>query len=241
MIAHKQQLGGKTKSTVQPKRAEQRNPTQSKLDTTQGRQRSLPCYRCQGYGHRQSECLTKVNPGKDQKSSTPVGQSNQKKTRAMMARSHEDGEEAFTCVNVKRPRSSGNSKRSNSNRLTSDDEAIYSATCHAQSNDSQIYIGVGKLNGWPVKVLRDTGCTGMIVDKTWIPNSMVIPGSSGSLQMVDHTLIDVPLANVYLDSPYYKGHCKVMCVSSPIYPVILGNVRGAHQILPDPDRKRSLS
>ena len=55
--------------------------------------------------------------------------------------------------------------------------------------------------------------------------------------MVDHTLIDVPLANVYLDSPYYKGHCKVMCVSSPVYPVIIGNVRGARQILPEPEWK----
>ena len=50
-------------------------------------------------------------------------------------------------------------------------------------------------------------------------------------------MIDVPLANVYLDSPYYKGHCKVMCVSSLVYPVITGNVRGAHQMLPDPNWK----
>ena len=43
----------------------------------------------------------------------PVGQSNQKKTRAMVARSHEDVEEAFKRgVNVERPRSSGNSKKS---------------------------------------------------------------------------------------------------------------------------------
>ena len=28
-----------------------------------------------------------------------------------------------------------------------------------------------------------------------------------------------------------------MCVSSPLYPVIIGNVRGAHQMLPDPDWK----
>ena len=66
---------------------------------------------------------------------------------------------------------------------------------------------------------------------------MVIPGSSGLLQMVDHTLINVTLANVYLDSPYYKGYCKVMSVNSPIYPVIIGNVRGARQMLPDPDWK----
>ena len=108
-----------------------------------------------------------------------------------------------------------------------------SVACRTKSNDSQIYIGVGKLNGWPVKVLRDTGCTGMIVDRALISDSMVIPGNSGSMQMVDHTLIDVPLANVYLESPYYKGHCKVMCVSSPVYPVITGNVRGAGQMLPD--------
>ena len=77
----------------------------------------------------------------------------------------------------------------------------------------------------------------MIVDRALVPEVMVIPDSSGSLQMVDHTLIDVPLANVYLDSPYYKGHCRVMCVSSPVYPVIIGNVRGARRMLPDPDWK----
>ena len=138
LMAHKQQLGGKDMYTVQPKRAEQRKPTQSKLDVTQGRQRLLQCYRCQGYGHRQSECLTKVSPSKDQKSSTPAGQSNQKKTRAMVAKSHVDGEEAFTCVNMERPRSSGNSKKSSLNGLASNDEAIYSAACSAQSNDGQI-------------------------------------------------------------------------------------------------------
>ena len=114
----------------------------------------------------------------------PVGQSNQKKTRAMSVRSNEDSEEACACVNVEKPRSNGNSKNSNSNRLTSDDEAIYSSAFRAQSNDGQIYIEVDKLNGWPVKVLPDTRCTGMIVDRALIPDSMVIPGSSGLLQMV---------------------------------------------------------
>ena len=35
------------------KRTEQRKPTQSKPDMTQGCQRSLQGYRCQGYAHRQ--------------------------------------------------------------------------------------------------------------------------------------------------------------------------------------------
>ena len=130
-----------------------------------------------------------------------------------------------------------NSKKSGTEGSTNSDRAVYSAVWCAQSNDGQTYMGVGKLNGRPVKVLRDTGCTGMIVDRALVPDVMVIPGSSGSLQMVDHTLIDVLLANVYLDSPYYKGHCRVMCVSPPVYPVIIGNVRGAQRMLPDPDWK----
>ena len=155
----------------------------------------------------------------------------------MVAQLDEDGEKAFTCVEVEGTRSRSNCKKSGTEGSTNSDRAVYSAVCRAQSNDGQTYVGVGKLNGRPVKVLRDTGCTGMIVDRALVPDVMVIPGSSGSLQMVDHTLIDVPLANVYLDSPYYKGHCRVMCVSSPVYPVIIGNVRGARRMLPDPDWK----
>ena len=107
---------------------------------------------------------------------------------------------------------------------TNSDRVVYSVVCHAQSNGDHTYIGVGKLNGRPVKVLRDTSCTGMIVDRALVPDVMVILGSTGWLQMMDHTLIDVPLANVNLDSPYCKGHCRAMCVSLPICPVIIGNV-----------------
>ena len=236
MIAHKEQLG-KSKATVQPRRADQKKMTQSKPDSSQGRQRSLQCYCCHGFGHKQSECGTKISPGKDQKgSSTPVSQSSQKKTRAMVAQLDEDGEKAFTCVEVEGTRSRSNSKKIGTEGSTNSDRAVYSAVCHAHSNDGQTYVGVGKLNGRPVKVLRDTGCTGMIVDRALVPEVMVIPGSSGSLQMVDHTLIDVPLANVF---PVLQRtlQARVMCVSSPVYPVIIGNVRGARRTLPDPDWK----
>ena len=63
LIAHKEQLG-KSKATVQPRRVDQKKTTQSKPDSLQGRQMSLQCYRCRGFGHRQSECGTKISPGK---------------------------------------------------------------------------------------------------------------------------------------------------------------------------------
>ena len=82
---------------------------------------------------------------------------------------------------------SGNAKKCSTERSTSNDGAIYSAACRAQRNDGHTYNGVGKLNGWPVKVLQLTGCI------------------------------------------------RMMCVSSPIYSVIIGNVRGTRQMLPDSD------
>ena len=91
LIAHKEQLG-KSKSTVQPRRVDQKKMTQSEPDSSQGRQRSLQCYRCHGFGHRQSECGTKISPGKDQKgSSTPVSQSSQKKTGGSVRRGRREG------------------------------------------------------------------------------------------------------------------------------------------------------
>ena len=154
LIAHKEQLG-KNKAIVQPRRVDQKKTTQSKPDSSQGRQRSLQCYRCRGFGHRQSECGTKISPGKDQKgSSTPVSQSSQKKTRAMVAQLDEDGEKAFTCVEVEGTRSRRNSKKSGTEGSTNSDRTVYSAVCRAQSNDGQTYVGVGKLNGRPVKVVQ---------------------------------------------------------------------------------------
>ena len=69
LIAHKEQLA-KSKATVQPRRVDQKKTTQSKPDSSQGRQRLLQCYRCRGFGHRQSECGTKISPGKNQKGSS---------------------------------------------------------------------------------------------------------------------------------------------------------------------------
>ena len=69
LIAHKEQLG-KSKATVQPRRADQKKTIQSKPDSSQWRQRSLQCYRCHGFGHRQSECGTKISPSKDRPTMT---------------------------------------------------------------------------------------------------------------------------------------------------------------------------
>ena len=50
-----------------------------------------------------------MSPGKDQKASTPVSQSSQKKI--MVGQSSEDGEEVLTCVKVQETRYKANLKK----------------------------------------------------------------------------------------------------------------------------------
>ena len=80
-----------------------------------------------------------------------MSQSSQKKTHAMVAQSCEDGEYPLTCVRVERTRSKRSLKKSGTEGLTNSDRAVYNAVYRAQSNEGQTYLGVGKLNGWPVK------------------------------------------------------------------------------------------
>ena len=145
----------------------------------------------------------------------------------MVAKSSEDGEEACTCMNRKRPKSSRNFKMWFAGGSTSNNGAVYSAACFAKSNGGPTgYIRVGKLNGRLVKLLRDTGCTGKIAYRALVPAMMCDTRLSRlAADGRPNSLIDVLFANVYLESLYYRGHCRKIICSSPVYLVITGIVR----------------
>ena len=66
---------------------------------------------------------------KDQKNSTPVGQSSQNKTCAMEAQSSDDDEETLPCVKVRRTRLKGNLKKGGTEGSSSNDRVVYSSVC----------------------------------------------------------------------------------------------------------------
>ena len=52
---------------------------------------------------------------------------------------------------------------------------------------------------------------------------------------IDNTARKVPIARIYVDTLYLKGHVKAQCLSDPIYDLIIGNVRNARDAQnPDP-------
>ena len=53
--------------------------------------------------------------------------------------------------------------------------------------------------------------------------------------LIDNTARKVPIARIYVDTPYLKGHVEAQCLSDPIYDLIIGNVPDAMEAQnPDP-------
>ena len=80
----------------------------------------------------------------------------------------------------------------------------------------------------PVEVLRDTGCSGVIVSKDLVPES-AYTGRSQTMVMVDYSSKMVPEVKVSIDTPYYKGEVLALCVEKPLVGLIIGNIPGARE------------
>ena len=80
----------------------------------------------------------------------------------------------------------------------------------------------------PVEVLRDTGCSGVIVSKDLVPES-AYTGRSQTMVMVDCSSRVVPEVKVSIDTPYYKGEVLALCVEKPLVGLIIGNIPGARE------------
>ena len=87
------------------------------------------------------------------------------------------------------------------------------------------------------EVLRDTGCSGVIVKKTLVPEEAYI-GRNQTMVMVDCTCRILPKvifkAKVSIDTPYYKGEVLALCLENTPVDLIAGNIPGDRERT-DPD------
>ena len=84
----------------------------------------------------------------------------------------------------------------------------------------------GLLEGKEASTLRDTGCSGVVVRRSLIPMDKYL-GQMQECLLADGTKVKVPVAEVKVDSPYFKGTVQAWLMENPIYDVIVGNIKGA--------------
>ncbi|GFS10679.1 hypothetical protein ElyMa_006651900 [Elysia marginata] len=84
----------------------------------------------------------------------------------------------------------------------------------------------GRVNEKTCTVLRDTGCSSVLVKRGLIAGSVPYTGKT-TVRLADGGEKSVPTASVYIDCAYFRGKTEVALLEAPLYDVIIGNVKRA--------------
>lgn len=84
----------------------------------------------------------------------------------------------------------------------------------------------GTVCGTEVTILRDTGCSTVVVRKNLVPASK-FTGKHCSVRLANCVVERYPLAQVYIECPYFTGTVEAVCMEEPVYDVLIGNVPGS--------------
>lgn len=90
------------------------------------------------------------------------------------------------------------------------------------------------LNEHLVTVLRDTGFNGVVVRRDLLCDDQ-LTGIQKVCVLADGSRIQVPVARVKVDTPYFTGNVEAWCLENPLYSLIIGNIPNARDPK-DPDR-----
>ena len=97
---------------------------------------------------------------------------------------------------------------------------------NSTNNHPDLPIEKGIVNGHEVDVLRDTGCTGVVV-KQGLCKPSEYTGGKCFMVMIDGRVIEAPLVKVKISSGYFDGTVTALAITNPICDVIIGNIPGA--------------
>jgi len=103
---------------------------------------------------------------------------------------------------------------------------VVADACQLQHEIHKMPVTDGTLEGKPVSVLRDTGCSTVVVRRSLIPDEK-LTGLEERCILIDGTIRQTSVAKVEVETPYVSGAVRAVCMENPICDLIIGNVSGA--------------
>ncbi|WP_353803948.1 hypothetical protein, partial [Acinetobacter baumannii] len=94
-------------------------------------------------------------------------------------------------------------------------------------------VSKGRVGNHKVTVLRDSGCSGVIVREDLIAKEQFTGDSKWTL-MADSKCVKAPVAKIQVSTPFYIGEVEAVCLKKPLYDLMIGNIDGARRP-DDPD------
>nr|CAB3263334.1 uncharacterized protein LOC108950802 [Phallusia mammillata] len=108
------------------------------------------------------------------------------------------------------------------------------AACSMEGvQESNLPLREGVVNNQTVTVLRDTGCTGVLVDRKFVHDDQV-SDRPGFLSLADGSVVSAEVANMEVNTPYFTGEVEALCLNNPSHDLVIGNIGGVRPA-DDPD------
>ena len=86
----------------------------------------------------------------------------------------------------------------------------------------------GMIGSHEVTVLRDTGCSGIVVKQKFVRDTQYT-GKFCNILTIDKRLIRAPMAKIEVDTPYLRKEVEAVCLEDAAYDLVIGNVEGARK------------
>ena len=91
---------------------------------------------------------------------------------------------------------------------------------------SRLPTAVGTVNGKEIRVLRDTGCTGVIVKRNLVSENQFI-GKECGVTLINDSQQKCPVARINIDCPFFRGTTDALCIDDPAHDLVIGNIEGS--------------
>ena len=206
----------------------------------------IQCYKCNGFGHKQADCTTtKDSTSVSKKRCYNCNQLGHEVKECMLPKQNKKTpyKSAGAVVNQPEPsagclvQQTGETDRATEDDVKSciQDNELYLACGKSvplisnaclQPSSANMPVVRGKIAEDEVVVLRDTGCSGVVVKQDFVKKDQYT-GNFVYMLLIDNTLRKVPTAKISIETPYLSGEVEVQCLPDAIYDLIIGNVPGA--------------
>ena len=91
---------------------------------------------------------------------------------------------------------------------------------------SRLPTAIGTVNGKEVRVLRDTGCTGVVVRRSLVSDGQMLNKQSG-VTLINNYNQRCPMARINIDCPFFRGTTDALCIDDPAHDLVIGNIEGS--------------
>ena len=97
-------------------------------------------------------------------------------------------------------------------------------TCHFPR--SRLPTAIGTVNGKEIRVLRDTGCTGVVVRRSLVSDGQMLNKQSG-VTLINNYKQRCPVAHIKIDCLFFRGSTDALCIDDPAHDLVIGNIEGS--------------